>query len=138
MKSNEKFQTKGEAMSPPSRWSGLKYCNVSKDVTGIAVSTLAVEWIEIDISEKVGQSIAVSTLAVEWIEILKTAHYALEGWVSTLAVEWIEILTATRDYTTITVSTLAVEWIEILEYVDKLMRNVSPPSRWSGLKSFRV
>ena len=32
------------------------------------------------------------------------------------------------------VSTLAVEWIEIEEIIRDITFNLSPPSRWSGLK----
>ena len=61
------------------------------------VSTLAVEWIEIEINGQGWDGAIVSTLAVEWIEIEING----QGWdgaicVSTLAVEWIEIFKAKR------------------------------------------
>ena len=56
------------------------------------VSTLAVEWIEIQKILIVYISVLVSTLAVEWIEISICYPRPSPGRVSTLAVEWIEIV----------------------------------------------
>ena len=57
-------------LSPPSRWSGLKYLYLDPSAKGLAVSTLAVEWIEIRLHHgQITVMVVVSTLAVEWIEI---------------------------------------------------------------------
>ena len=56
------------------------------------VSTLVVEWIEIDIPLYGYIPYTVSTLVVEWIEIAMTDYIAALEAVSTLVVEWIEIL----------------------------------------------
>ena len=58
----------------------------------------------------------VSTLAVEWIEIQRVKQLLNDrGIVSTLAVEWIEITMGVPGLAgVINVSTLAVEWIEIV------------------------
>ena len=56
-------------VSPPSRWSGLKFKILSKLINITIVSTLAVEWIEIYRNAGAGHPGGVSTLAVEWIEI---------------------------------------------------------------------
>ena len=56
--------------------------------------------------------------------------------VSTLAVEWIEIASTYRRHKIKVVSTLAVEWIEIQVSVSRAYGLKSPPSRWSGLKSY--
>ena len=37
--------------SPPSRWSGLKYCNAITMPNSDQVSTLAVEWIEMPLNQ---------------------------------------------------------------------------------------
>ena len=56
--------------------------------------------------------------------------------VSTLAVEWIEIYRHAVFIKVVKVSTLAVEWIEIvLKDECDIEIEMSPPSRWSGLKS---
>ena len=57
-----------------------------------SVSTLAVEWIEIDTTNHLNLVSIVSTLAVEWIEIKIMGQYGAFAGVSTLAVEWIEIV----------------------------------------------
>ena len=58
----------------------------------LLVSTLAVEWIEIDFYKSIGGKVHnVSTLAVEWIEINDTFNKTTVIQVSTLAVEWIEM-----------------------------------------------
>ena len=56
------------------------------------VSTLVVEWIEIDIPLYGYIPYTVSTLVVEWIEIAMTDYIAALEAVSTLVVEWIEIV----------------------------------------------
>ena len=56
-------------MSPPSRWSGLKFHAIDYHVDDALVSTLAVEWIEITSGNRYDYYNWVSTLAVEWIEI---------------------------------------------------------------------
>ena len=58
-------------MSPPSRWSGLKYTAYFQSIFSLHVSTLAVEWIEIIIHLWAVSGMWVSTLAVEWIEMTK-------------------------------------------------------------------
>ena len=78
-------------MSPPSRWSGLKYTVASNQLPVLPVSTLAVEWIEIISSNSSICRNRVSTLAVEWIEIVPATCLLHASGVSTLAVEWIEI-----------------------------------------------
>ena len=57
------------SLSPPSRWSGLKLVTLAALIGTNAVSTLAVEWIEIRWKISIRYYITVSTLAVEWIEI---------------------------------------------------------------------
>ena len=99
-------------MSPPSRWSGLKFAVLMHALWVYIVSTLAVEWIEI-----------VTMSAEEDGEI-----------VSTLAVEWIEIYQQILPVGLTEVSTLAVEWIEIPLLSISCSYSMSPPSRWSGLK----
>ena len=61
------------------------------------VSTLAVEWIEIDENKLKYALSMVSTLAVEWIEIHKKHFEGCAGNVSTLAVEWIEIYSSVQS-----------------------------------------
>ena len=56
-------------LSPPSRWSGLKYEWSYQPPDLLLVSTLAVEWIEIFPPWLPPAAERVSTLAVEWIEI---------------------------------------------------------------------
>ena len=81
---------------------------------GFGVSTLAVEWIEIEDLFPDDNLFPVSTLAVEWIEIKTSAEVQAKAVVSTLAVEWIEIYPPYACLAVlISVSTLAVEWIEI-------------------------
>ena len=77
----------------------------------------------------------VSTLVVEWIEMPYTFSFRTNNLVSTLVVEWIEIIWVIRYYFSVSVSTLVVEWIEIKQLSPKTVRNASPPSWWSGLKS---
>ncbi len=102
--------------SPPSRWSGLKF----------------------PFLEYLTAKGIVSTLAVEWIEIQPYLLLPIQSTVSTLAVEWIEIpLFDSRCSDDCGVSTLAVEWIEIPMPVVPRITVSSPPSRWSGLKCNR-
>ena len=55
--------------SPPSWWSGLK-SDWGSSTSGIKkVSTLVVEWIEIEEHDGKSATEVVSTLVVEWIEI---------------------------------------------------------------------
>ncbi len=102
-------------MSPPSRWSGLKFIYGHLPVIVHIVSTLAVEWIEISSGLSAVGYLVVSTLAVEWIEI-----------------DFMRLISRWHG-----VSTLAVEWIEIVVPSDRVTFTPSPPSRWSGLKSGR-
>ena len=76
----------------------------------------------------------VSTLVVEWIEIEISATTDTITFVSTLVVEWIEIPTSKGNVPTQTVSTLVVEWIEIPPTTCHEYDVGSPPSWWSGLK----
>ena len=66
------------------------------------VSTLVVEWIEIEKLVLIHTSRGVSTLVVEWIEMPSGATYKAHSSVSTLVVEWIEIVSqyfpAVRHY----------------------------------------
>ena len=85
----------------------------------LLVSTLAVEWIEIDFYKSIGGKVHnVSTLAEEWIEIMDRLYLHFPVAVSTLAVEWIEINDTFNKTTVIQVSTLAVEWIEMYAHHD--------------------
>lgn len=60
---------------------------VDKNLCIIAVSTLAVEWIEMDPGSPGSLLRTVSTLAVEWVEISKIQNCSDVSSVSTLAVE---------------------------------------------------
>ncbi len=78
------------------------------------VSTLAVEWIEIDAKIALSISISVSTLAVEWIEIEKAAkQFARRGASPPSRWSGLKSLLCARFVLQLGVSTLAVEWIEI-------------------------
>ena len=57
------------ARSPPSWWSGLKSVWYPCILIGINVSTLVVEWIEMEREMMKCTGTGVSTLVVEWIEI---------------------------------------------------------------------
>ena len=103
-------------LSPPSRWSGLKSITdfYDKEVKERNVSTLAVEWIEIDIRSITNAGISVSTLAVEWIEIGNRFRLPRQHPQSPPS-RWSGLKsTGTQE---------------------PAIQEGSPPSRWSGLKS---
>ena len=98
--------------SPPSWWSGLKLFPIRQFFLHRLVSTLVVEWIEIQRVKKEGL-------------VIRSPPSWWSGLKFTVKID---------AYTHGNVSTLVVEWIEMEMCYMRPGWRESPPSWWSGLK----
>ena len=121
--------------SPPSRWCGLKFCVQFCISKFLPVTTFAVVWIEIKAYFPLVLLPRVTTFAVVWIEMEKRRRRKPSSRVTTFAVVWIEMSDDATAYIFKFVTTFAVVWIEIFPACCRICHLcLSPPSRWCGLK----